>query len=68
MKSLVDAFARQQLEGMQELQRDFGRRPRPKRPPERSQVDPQPDRAEGARSWLGRAVRTLAVRLHLGRA
>jgi hypothetical protein len=68
MRSLVDAFARQQLEGMQELQRDFGRRPRSKRPPRPSQVDPAPDRAEGARSWLGRAVRTLAVRLHLGRA
>ena len=37
MRSFIDAFAHQQLDGMQELQRDFGRRPHPRRRTERAE-------------------------------
>jgi hypothetical protein len=68
MRSLIDAFARQQLDGMQELQRDFGRR-RPEREagaatgPVRHLEPGQSTRT--ALGWLGRVAHGLAVRLHL---
>ena len=68
MRSLIDAFAHQQLDGMQELQRDFGRR-RPER--EAGAVTapvrhPEPGHSpRTALGWLGRVAHGLAVRLHL---
>jgi hypothetical protein len=72
MRSLVDAFAHQQLDGMQQLQRDFGRR-RPAREagagaataPVRH-ADPRQS-SRTALGWLGRVGHELAVRLHLAR-
>ena len=68
MRSLIDAFARQQLDGMQELQRDFGRR-RPEREAGAATAPVRhPDPGQSTRTalgWLGRVAHGLAVRLHL---
>ena len=69
MRSFIDAFAHQQLDGMQELQRDFGRRRHPRRQAERSEraarVRVHARQAGRVRSWLGHVVHGLAARLHL---
>jgi hypothetical protein len=64
MRSIIDAFAHQQLDSMEELRRDFGRRPHPR--PQRPERIPQPVAQAGrVRSWLGHVGHGLAVRLHL---
>ena len=63
MRSFVDAFAHQQLDGMQELRRDFRRRQRSKPAPgpvaDRRPVTARP------RSRVATGLRGIAVRLHL---
>jgi hypothetical protein len=71
MRSLVDAFAHQQLDGMQELQRDFGRR-RAREAGAGAATAPlrHADPRQSSRTalgWPSRVAHGLAVRLHLAR-